>query len=99
MQESITEFFNKIFQRFLLLSGLLDFLDIVLVTIMIYLCVRIIRETRAMQLVKGIMFVAVIYLIVNLFGMEASTNIFRMIFNNIILIIFVLFAPEIRKIH
>ena len=51
-----------------------------------------------MQLVKGIMFVAVIYLIVNLFGMEASTNIFRMIFNNIILIIFVLFAPEIRKI-
>ena len=65
---------------------------------MIYLCVRIIRETRAMQLVKGIMFVAIIYLIVNLLGMEASTNIFRMIFNNIILIVFVLFAPEIRKI-
>ena len=97
MQENISEFFNKIFSVFSTFR-FADFLDIVLVTIMIYLCVRIIRETRAMQLVKGIMFVAVIYLIVNLLGMEASTNIFRMIFNNIILIVFVLFAPEIRKI-
>ena len=51
-----------------------------------------------MQLVKGIMFIAVIYLVVNLLGMEASTNIFRTIFSNIILIVFVLFSPEIRKI-
>ena len=97
MQESISEFFNRIFSVFSTFR-FADFLDIVLVSIMIYLCVRIIRETRAMQLVKGIMFVAIIYLIVNLLGMEASTNIFRMIFNNIILIVFVLFAPEIRKI-
>ena len=55
MQESITEFFNKIFSVFSTFR-FAAFLDIVLVTIMIYLCVRIIRETRAMQLVKGIMF-------------------------------------------
>ncbi len=97
MQENISEFFNRIFSVFSTFR-FADFLDIVLVTVIIYLCVRIIRETRAMQLVKGIMFVAVIYLIVNLLGMEASTNIFRMIFSNIILIVFVLFAPEIRKI-
>ena len=90
MLDSISEFFNKIFSVFSTFR-FADFLDIVLVAVLIYLCVRIIRETRAMQLVKGIMFIAVL-------GMEASTNIFRTIFSNIILIVFVLFSPEIRKI-
>lgn len=97
MLDSISEFFNRIFSVFSTFR-FADFLDIVLVAVMIYLCVRIIRETRAMQIAKGIMFIAAVYLIVNLLDMEASANIFRMIFNNIILIVFVLFAPEIRKI-
>ncbi|MCD7872537.1 MAG: diadenylate cyclase CdaA [Clostridiales bacterium] len=97
MLNSITNFFNKILSVFSTFR-FVDFLDIVVVAVVIYICVRIIRETRAMQLTKGIVFLAVIYLIVNLLNMEASSIIFGQIFNNIILVIAVLFAPEIRNI-
>lgn len=97
MLNNITDFLNKILSVFSTFS-IYDFLDIVLVAVIIYVCVRIIRETRAMQLVKGIIFLVVIYLIVNLLNMEASTYIFKSIFTNILLIVAVLFAPELRNI-
>jgi len=97
MLNNITDFLNKVLSVFSTF-GISDFFDIVLVAVIIYLCVRIIRETRAMQLAKGIIFLVVIYLIVNLFNMEASTYIFKSIFTNILLIIAVLFAPELRNI-
>lgn len=97
MWNNISGFFNKVLSVFSTFR-FADFLDIVVVAVIIYLCVRIIRETRAMQLVKGIVFIALVYFVVNLFNMEASTAIFKTIFNNIILIVVILFAPEIRNI-
>ena len=97
MWNIISGFFNKVLSVFSTFR-FADFLDIVVVAVIIYLCVRIIRETRAMQLVKGIVFIALVYFVVNLLNMEASTAIFKTIFNNIILIVVILFAPEIRNI-
>lgn len=94
---AILDFFNKILSVFSTFQ-FVDLLDIIVVAVIIYLCVRIIRETRAMQLVKGIVFIVAVYAVVNLLDMEASTLIFKQIFNNIILIVVVLFAPEIRNI-
>lgn len=48
----ITDTFNKILSVFSTF-GISDALDIILVAVIIYICVRIIRETRAMQLAKG----------------------------------------------
>ena len=97
MLNSLNDFFNQILSVFSTFR-FTDFLDMAMVTVIIYICVRIIRETRAMQLVKGIIFIAAIYLIVNLLNMEASSIIFKQIFGNIILIVAILFAPEIRNI-
>ncbi len=97
MIATITEFFNRIISVFSTFR-FSDFLDIVLVAVILYLCIRIIRETRAMQLVKGIFFIAVVYFVVNLLNMEASTYIFKSIFSNILLIVAILFAPELRNI-
>ena len=97
MLDDITVFLNRILSVFSTFR-FSDFLDIVLVAGIIYICVRIIRETRAMQLVKGIVFLAVIYLIVSLLHMEASTYMFESIFSNILLIVAVIFAPELRSI-
>ena len=97
MWNNISGFFNKVLSVFSTFR-FVDFLDIVVVAIIIYLCVRIIRETRAMQLAKGIVFIALVYFVVNLLNMEAATAIFKTIFNNIILIVVILFAPEIRNI-
>lgn len=97
MWNNISGFFNKVLSVFSTFR-FVDFLDIVVVAVIIYLCVRIIRETRAMQLAKGIVFMALVYFVVNLLNMEAATAIFKTIFNNIILIVVILFAPEIRNI-
>lgn len=97
MFNAVSEFFNNVISVFSTFS-ITDFLDIVVVAIVIYICIRIIRETRAMQLVKGIIYLAVVYGIVNLLNMEASSYIFKTIFSNILIILVVLFSSELRHI-
>lgn len=94
---SIVDFFSQIkglFRTF----GIIDIVDILFVAVVIYLVVRVIRETRAMQLIKGFLLLVVVYLVVTFLGMGASSYIMRMIFNNILIILVILFGPEIRKI-
>ena len=86
---AIGDFFNKILSVFSTF-GISDALDILFVAVIIYGCIRIIRETRAMLLVM--------YGIVNLLHMEASSFIFKSIFSNILLLAAILFSPELRNI-
>lgn len=97
MLDQITETFNRILSVFSTFS-ITDFLDILVVAVVIYICIRIIRETRAIQLAKGLIFLAIVYGAVNIFGMEASSFIFKSLFSNILIILAILFAPELRKI-
>lgn len=97
MLDQISDLFNKILSVFSTFS-ITDFLDIVTVAVIFYICIRIIRESRAIQLAKGLIYLAVVYGIVNLLGMEASSFIFKSIFSNILIILVVLFAPDIRNI-
>lgn len=97
MLEQISDFFNKILSVFSTFS-VTDFLDIAVVAVVIYICIRIIRESRAIQLAKGIIYLAVVYGVVTLLGMEASSFIFKSIFSNILIILVVLFTPDIRNI-
>ncbi len=78
--------------------NLIDLVDILFVAIMLYIVIRIIRETRAIQLVKGLLFVALLYFLVNFLGMSASSYILRNVFSNILIIVVILFGPEIRNI-
>ena len=97
MFNNVIDFFNRVLSVFSTFR-FADFLDILLVAVVIYICVRILRESRAMQLVKGIIFIAVIYIVVNALQMEASAYIFRAIFSNILLIAVIIFTPELRNI-
>lgn len=97
MLDGIKDLFNRIISVFSTFS-ITDFLDIVLVAFIIYICIRIIRESRAMQLVKGFIYLAVIYALVNFLNMEASSYLFKQIFSNILIIVVILFGPEIRNI-
>lgn len=97
MPDQITDVFNRIISVFSTFT-ITDFLDIVMVSILIYICIRIIRESRAIQLVKGLIYLAVIYGVVNFLNMEAASFIFQAVFSNILIILVVLFAPEVRKI-
>lgn len=94
---SILEFFTQVkglFGTF----GVIDVVDIVAVAIMLFLTIRILRETRAFQLVKGLLLLAILYFVVTFLGMGASSYIMRLIFTNILIIVVILFGPEIRNI-
>lgn len=97
LADSVVNFFNQVkglFGTF----GPIDVVDILFVAVVLYFVIRIIRETRAMQLVKGLVFLALLYAVVSFLGMGASSYVLKSIFSNIFIIIVILFGPEIRNI-
>lgn len=95
--KSVIDFFNQtkgLFGTF----GIIDAVDIAFVAIVLYMVIRIVRETRAMQLIKGLILLAVLYGAVSFLGMGASSYILKSIFSNILIIVVILFGPEIRNI-
>ncbi|MDY6017019.1 MAG: diadenylate cyclase CdaA [Oscillospiraceae bacterium] len=75
-----------------------DFLDICLVAFILYNGIKLIRETRAFQLAKGLLLLGVAYLIIYQLDMQASSFIFRVIFQNIFIVLIILFQQEIRQV-
>ena len=73
-----------------------DTLDIALVAFIIFSSIKMLKETRGIQIVKGLALVGVIYLIINLLNMQASTYLFKIILRDFILVLIILFSPEIR---
>lgn len=96
MAEFFMELFEQVKRALLSFNGISDLLDVLLVAFVIYSAIKLIRETRAFQLAKGVLLLAGIYLVVTLFEMQASEFILSFIFGNMIMILVVIFAPEIR---
>ncbi len=93
--ENILGFFSKLPS---LDFGITDALDIILVAFILYNGIKLIRETRAFQLVKGLLFLGVIYVLISQLEMQASSYIFRIVFQNIFIILIILFQQEIRQV-
>lgn len=90
-----TDFFSNIQS---LKPGISDVLDICFVAFILYNGIKLIRETRAFQLVKGLILLGVIYFIINILKMEASSYIFEFVFKNMFIILVILFQQEIRQL-
>ncbi|MBQ7548144.1 MAG: diadenylate cyclase CdaA [Clostridia bacterium] len=73
-----------------------DTLDIAFVAFLIFSAIKMLKETRGIQILKGIVLVAVIYFIINLLNMQASTYLFKTLLGDFILVLIILFTPEIR---
>ncbi len=93
--ENIIDFFSKIPS---LKFGITDFLDICLITFLIYNGIKLIRETRAFQLVKGLLLLGAAFVIISALEMQASSFVLSLVFQNIIIVLIVLFQQEIRQI-
>ncbi len=95
---SILNYLEKISDALLSFNFLSDFLDILLVAFIIYEGIKLIRGSRTFQLIKGIAFLGVVFGFVKLLNMEASEYILSILFQNSIIILVVLFSPELRNI-
>ena len=74
-----------------------DVFDILLVAIIIYCVIKLVRETRAGQLVKGIILVVVIWVLSGVFQLYMMNTILTYIVQYGIVCVFVVFQPEIRS--
>lgn len=71
--------------------------DILLVTLFIYYILRILQDTRAWQLVKGLVWVFIAYIACNIFQMELMIYLFNRLSVAMAFIIAVVFQPELRR--
>ncbi|MBQ8015265.1 MAG: diadenylate cyclase CdaA, partial [Clostridia bacterium] len=78
--------------------GITDLLDICLIAFILYNGIKIIRETRAFQLVKGLLLLGFAYVVITQLEMQASSNLFRLVFQNIFIVLIILFQQEIRQV-
>jgi len=90
----ISELFNNLFN---LDRWYLDVIDIALVALILYYAIKFVRDTRAAQLVKGILLFFVFFLIASVLQLTAMYSILRYIFQYGLIAIALIFQPEIRR--
>ena len=76
---------------------IVDVLDILVVAYLIYHAVRLMRETRAMQLAKGIGGFFALYLVAWLLNMNTLVFILHNVVGTGLVVLAVLFQPELRR--
>lgn len=77
--------------------GFRDIIDILCVTLVIYVVVRSVQDTRAIQLLKGIGLFAIVYLVVNELGLKTMSWILNITASIGMFAIVVVFQPELRR--
>ena len=92
----MSELWTFIIQNFALIR-LRDILDIGIVAFVIYICVKFVRETRAVQLIKGIIILVFSAQLADWLGLNAIGFLLENTLQVGILAIIVLFQPEIRR--
>ena len=73
-----------------------NILDIVVVALVFYYCIKLFTRTRAIHLVRGFVFLGLVYFIVSALNMSTSSFLFSRLFSDIVLVIVLLFQPEFR---
>ncbi len=74
-----------------------DVIDTLLVIYLVYKVLQLVRETRAMQLVKGLLLLTVLYMVVDLFELNTMRYLLEMLFQYGVIALLVVFQPELRR--
>jgi len=75
-----------------------DIIDMAILSYLIYHGIKLIRETRATQLIKGIVIICVAYMLSSFFDLKVITFLLKNVFQWGIIAIIILFQPELRRI-
>lgn len=78
--------------------SIVDIVDILLLTVLLYVVLKLVRETRAVQLLKGIVLVVIAYIVSDFIGLKSMRFISYMVLNTGLIAIIVLFQPELRRV-
>jgi diadenylate cyclase len=76
---------------------IVDTLDILVVTFVIYKFIQIVRQTRAKQLVYGIVILFFVWVVSGWLGMQTLSALLQVVFTQGVLAVVIIFQPEIRS--
>lgn len=96
MYDSIKDALNSAWNMLLSITPI-DIVDMVLLTYLVYLFIKLMRETRAGQLIKGIILFIIAYLISKNIGLKAITYIIDRMLDIGLVALIVMFQPELRR--
>ena len=98
MFEQIGVIFEQVKRAIFSFNSIGDILDVILVAFVIYSSIKFIRDRRAFQLVKGVIILALGYFLVSVLNMEVSKYLLSLLFGNLLIILVIIFSPEIRNV-
>lgn len=84
--------------RFIKVLRMSDVVDIFIVTIVVYYCIMAMRGTRAVQLLRGIIVAAALYMLSSILRLDTVNYILGKVFQGAMIAIIVIFQPELRNL-
>ncbi len=100
--QAVWTFFSDLWNNITVLvtSGnpILNIIDILIVALIIYKAIQFLRETRAEQLMKGIAVFIIAFGVAKLLNLKALIWLLDTVYVNAIIVLVVLFQPELRSI-
>lgn len=95
---AIYAFWNQIVYAISNMRIPFDIIDILLIAYIIYKAFAFLRESRAGQLVKGLIILFGIYLVASWFKLVTTNWLLSKVFDSVIIAAVVIFQPELRRI-
>ena len=98
---SLLKYIEDIFGNFVRIVQsvtIFDVLDILLLTFLIYALINLMRETRAMQLLKGIFLLLIVFILVKSFDLKVMGYLIDNFLQVGIIALIIVFQPELRRI-
>ena len=74
-----------------------DTLDIAIVAFIIYNIIKLVRDSRAEQLLKGILIFGLTFVTAIVLDLKAMYYLLKMLLDNILIVVIIVFQPEIRR--
>ncbi|MEI7834260.1 MAG: diadenylate cyclase CdaA [bacterium] len=98
MREQLVLWFQQYFTPFSMADLVLNLVDIAVVALAIYLLLRLVRGTRAVQLIKGFIAVTLFVIITEVARLNASHWLLANVLQNWVIALIVLFQQELRLV-
>lgn len=92
----ISQFFSDILSVFNTIQ-IKDIIDIIVISALIFSLFKLVQETRAEQLLKGVLLLLLLYVIAAIFDFTMLASLMKLFFEFSVILIAVIFQPEIRK--
>ena len=97
MAEFFSELFNNILNFIRNYQWFTDTMDILLVAFAVYWLIKLIRDSRAEQLLKGFALLIIAYGAAYVLNLTAIKYLLQIFFDNALIVLVVIFQPELRR--